>query len=198
MRRVGLAALVLALVASPAFAEACRPAPELQRQLAEATTTPFLAVIQSETSAPGRAIGASGGFEVPAQGLGQVDRLNGPMGEALTTCGHRLTFRTHWGGRGVESAGQFKVATEAAPHAPRSSLKYFATTFRVTPDHASQTAWLTVTEGRTSWNYLLNFPATAISTTPGLHGEGPRLELIGLRANGVLTYAEFGVGEARR
>jgi hypothetical protein len=193
----GLAALVLAVVASPALAQACRSAPELEQQLAQATTTPFLAEIKPETSAPSRTIGASGGFEVPAQGLGQVDRLNGAMGEALTTCGHRLTFRTHWGGRGVESAGQFKVTSEAAPHAPRSSLKYSATAFRVIPDHASQTAWLTVTEGRTSWNYLLNFPATAISTTPGLHGAGPRLELIGLRANGVLTYAEFGVGEAR-
>lgn len=195
MTRIGLA-LVLPLAASPALAQVCRPAPELEQQLAHATTTRFLAEIKAETPTPGWNIRAWGGFEVPASGLGEVDFLRG--GEALTTCGHSLTWRTHWGGSGVESAGQFKVTPETKAHAPRSSLKYWTAAFRVVPDHASQTAWLTVTEGATSWNYLLNFPATAISTTPGLHGEGPRLELAGVRANGVLTYAEFAAGKALR
>jgi hypothetical protein len=195
MIRGGLAALVLALLASPALAQACRSAPELEQRLAQATTTPFLAEIKPETPTPGWNIRAWGGFEVPAPGLGAVDFLRGG-GEVLTTCGHSVTWQTHWGGRGVESAGQFKVTSETTAHVPRSSLKYSATAFRVIPDQASQTAWLTVTEGRTSWNYLVNFPATAIALAPGLHGDGPRLELIGLRANGVLTYAEFAAGEA--
>lgn len=199
MSKIGLAALGLAAAtASPAFAEACRPATQLDPQLAEAVTTPFVASIKPETAAPGWNIGAWGGFEVTAPGLGNVDRLNAAMGEALTACGHRLTWRTYWGGRGVESAGVFRVAPEAGSHAPRASLRYSATTFRVVPDDASQTAWLTVTEGRTSWNYLLDFPATAISTTPGLHGQHPRLELMGLRANGILTYAEFSLAPAAR
>jgi len=191
-----LAALALALMASPALAEPCRSAPELEQQLAQATTTPFLAQIKPETATPGWNIGAWGGFEVPAPGLGAVDFLRGG-GEALTTCGLRLTWQTYWGERGVASAGQFKVTSETGAHETRSSLKYSATAFRVIPDHASQTAWLTVTEGRTSWNYLLNFPATAISTTPGLHGQGPRLELAGVRANGVLVYAEFAAAARR-
>jgi hypothetical protein len=199
MIKTGLAALGLtAATAFPAFAEACRPAAELEQQLAKAATTPFLAAIKPEMAKPGWNIGAWGGFEVAAPGLGEVDRLNAPMGEALTTCGLRLTWRTYWGGRGVESAGVFRVTPQADAHAARSSLKYSATTFRVFPDPGSQTAWLTVTEGGTSWNYLLDFPATAISTTPGLHGSYPRLELMGVRANGVLVYAEFSMAPARR
>lgn len=199
MIRAWLAALgLVATMASSSFAETCRPAAALEKQLSSAVTAPFLASIKPETPTPGWNIGAWGGFEIAAPGLGQVDRLNAAMGAALTTCGHRLTWRTYWGGRGVESAGVFRVTAATEPHVARSSLKHRATAFRIVPDPASQTAWLTVTEGGTSWNYLLDFPATAISTTPGLHGSYPRLELMGVRANGMLVYAEFSMLPARR
>lgn len=198
MRRIGLALAALSLTATPAFAQACRPAPALEQQLAQATTTPFLAEIRPETPTPGWNIGPWGGFEVPADGLGEVIRLNGAMSEAVTSCGHRVAWRLYWGERGPASAGQFKVTPETEKSAPRSSVKYSATTLSLTPDPASQTAWLTVAEGASSWNYLINFPATAISVLPPLHSGGLRIELAGLRASGVLVYAEFSAAPARR
>jgi hypothetical protein len=198
MTRVGLAALALAMAAPPALAQACRPAPELELRLGQAMTSPFIAEIKAETSAPGWNIGPWGGFEVAAPGLGEVIRLNGAMSQAVTACGYRLTWRLQWDGGRAVSADAFKVAPEAERSVPRASLKYSATAFRLTPDPASQTAWLTVTEGATSWNYLLNFPVTAISLLPSLHSDGLRLEMIGLRENGVLTYAEFSAAPTRR
>lgn len=190
--------MMLAGLAVLAFAEACRPAAALEQQLAQAATRPFVAEIKPETPAPGWNIGPWGGFEVPAQGLGEVTRLNGAMAQMSTACGYRLSWRLYWNDGRATSAGKFKVTSETEKIAPRSSLKYSATTFRLTPDPASQTAWLTVTEGATSWNYLVNFPATAISLLPNLHTDGLRLEMMGLRADGVLVYAEFGARAAGR
>jgi len=199
MRRLAaLAALALPLMASPALAQTCSAAPELELRLAQAATTPFVAAIKAESSAPGWNVGPWDGFEVAAAGLGEVTRLDGAMSQASTLCGYRLSWRLQWEGGRAVSARDFKVTPETERREPRSSLKFSATAFRLTPDPASQTAWLTITEGATSWNYLLNFPATAISLLPPLHSDGLRLEMSGLRENGVLTYAEFSALQARR
>jgi hypothetical protein len=190
--------LIGALAAGPpAVAEDCRPAPMLERQLFEAPVQPFVARIESTTSSPRWNVGPSGGFQVAAPGLGEVLTLFGAMAEATTSCGLRVTWALRWDDGRAISAGLFKVvATEARPE-PRQTTTFGSTTFRITPDTASQTAWLTVRDGGHEDNYLLDFPATAISMLPNLHTPGVRIEVMGRRADGALVYAELSAAPKR-
>lgn len=192
MRLLPVIALAVAVTAGPpAFAEGCRPAAALERQLFETPVQPFLPTITPEASAPGWAIGPWGGFQVAAPGLGEVSVLRGAAAELDAACSLRVTWALAWNAGRVVSANRFKVAVTPQKPDPRPSVKYAATTFHVTPDKALQTGWLTVTEGSRSDRYRLDFPATAISVLPALHNDSLRLEVAGVRADGVLVYAEF-------
>ena len=197
MRTLQILALVAATAAGfPAFAEDCQSAQDLERQLSQTPVQPFLARIQPARPDPGWSIGPQGGFQIAAPGLGEVAVLRGAAAELSAACGLRVSWAPQWNGGRVVSASRFKVAAQENPE-QRASVKYSATTFRVTPDKASQTSWLTVTQNDRSENYLLDFPASAISLLPDLHSEGLRLEVAGVRADGVLVYAEFGALKKR-
>mgnify|MGYP000589594064 CR=1 FL=1 len=197
MRTVRALALVGAVAAGfPAFAENCRSAPDLERELLQTPVQPFLAGIRPARPDPGWSIGPQGGFQIPARGLGEVAVLRGAAAELGAACGLRVSWAPQWNGGRVVSASRFKVADQENPE-QRASVKFAATTFRVTPDTASQTAWLTVIEDGRSENHLLDFPATAISLLPDLHSDSLRLEMAGMRADGFLIYAEFGALKKR-
>lgn len=197
MNSLAALAIVVALAAGPALAEDCRSAPTLERQLLETPVQPFVARIEPNTPTPSWNVGASGGFHMAAPGLGDITVLRGAMSEAMTSCGLRVTWALRWEDGRAVSAGRFGVVGADGRPEPRSSVTFGATTFRLTPDKASQTAWLTVTEGGRSDDYRLDFPATAISLLPNLHTDGVRLEMMGARADGALVYAEFAAMKRR-
>jgi hypothetical protein len=192
-----LALIAIVMAASPAWAEDCLSAEALEQRLLETPVEPF--TVKIEPAKPDQAwrIGSSGGgFMMAAPPLGQIIALR--HATATTSCGLNISWHAHWGGGAyVTSASQFKVAQADSRPEPSASLKYRATTFRVTPDKASQTAWLSMTYGGRTSDYLLNFPASALSASPIMHTDAVWLELIGVRADGTVVYAEFNGMEPR-
>ena len=196
--RLGLGwALFAALVGLPAFAEECRSAPGLERQLSETPVQPFVAKITPARASPVWNIGSDGGFQMAALGLGDVMTLFGAMGEAATSCGRRVTWALRWDGGRAVSAGSFKVVDTDKKPEPRQSAKFGSAEFRITPDIPSQTAWLTARDSGVEDHYLLDFPATAISFLPHMHTDSVRIEVMGRRADGVLIYAELNGAKKR-
>ena len=192
-----LALTVVALTASPAGAQDC-PSPEaLERRLIATPVEPFVAQIEPAESGQAWRIGAIGGFLMAAPPLGEVTTFL--HATATTSCGLSIGWTPVWNSDGrITSAGQFRVARIEDRPKPRASQKYGATLFSVTPDRASQTAWLTLTYGGRTSNFLLNFPATTLSVGPvSHHSGGVWLEVMGVRADGALIYADFGGAEPR-
>lgn len=195
----GLAALALTTAVTagfPAFADDCRSAADLERQLVGTPPQPFVAKIDPAKPGQSWTVAPWGGFQIAAPGLGEVTVLRGAAAELVAACGLRLTWTLEWNGR-VKSAKRFKVVTAEQTPLPRPSVTFSATRFGVTPDRASQTAWLTIIDADRSEHYLLDFPATAISLLPDMHGQSLRLEVAGVRADGVLVYAELSAFKTR-
>lgn len=183
-------ALVMALAStSPVLAEDCRSAGMLERQLFESSVEPFVADLQPAKPDQDWRIGSNGGFHVAAPGLGEIILLGADT--ATTSCGLELRWHSYWNDRRITSASRFKLVEAVGRPEPRQTVKFRATTFRVTPDKASQTAWLSVTYSGRTYDYLLNFPATAIVAVPVLHSGAVQLKLMGVRTDERLVYAEF-------
>jgi hypothetical protein len=187
-----LALVAAVAAASPVLAEDCPSAQALEQRLLETPVEPFVAKMDPARPDQAWRVGSGGGFWMAAPPLGEVLTLR--HATATTSCGLKISWRASWGGGGgrVTSADQFKVVQTEDKPAPRASQKYGATLFRITPDKASQTAWLSMTYGGRTSDYLLNFPATAITVGPiSPHSGGAWLEVIGVRADGAVVYAEF-------
>lgn len=192
-----LAALgVLVLAGSPALADDCPSAKALEQRLAQATVTPFVGRIEAAKPDPGWKVEPSpGGFVIPAPPLGEILSLR--EATATTSCGLKISWQVRWQGAHINSAGQFKVAETSDELTPRTSQTFRSATFRITPDKASQTAWLSVTDGGRTDDYRVNFPATAITVYPIMHVDVAWVHLVGVRADGALVYAEFNAAPPR-
>lgn len=193
----GLALMVVALTASRARAQDCPSAQALEQRLLAAPVETFVAKIEPARPGQDWRLGATGGFRIAAPPLGEVTTFL--HATATTSCGLSIGWTPVWNSDGrITSAGQFRVARIEDRPRPRASQKYGATLFGVTPDMASQTAWLTLTYGGRTSNFLLNFPATTLSVGPvSHHSGGVWLEVMGVRVDGALIYADFGGAEPR-
>lgn len=194
---LALTLVTVGVATSPASAQDCPSAEALERRLATTPVEPFIARIEPAKPDQPWPIGSSGGFLMAAPPLGEVTTFL--HATAKTSCGLQISWRPDWStGRSITAASQFKVVQIEDRPSPRASQKVGATFFRVTPDKASQTAWLSITYGGLTSDYLLNFPATTLAAGPvSHHSDGVRLELMGVRSDGALIYADLGGSEPR-